>query len=50
MSPLDQLDALPDMVGHIPDPIADYLEWVLVGCGDGSARLELVRVLDEVTR
>jgi hypothetical protein len=46
MSPIDMLDAAPDLLGHIPEPIADYLEWVLMQ--DGPARDELVRVLAEV--
>lgn len=48
MSPIDMLDAAPDLIGHIPEPISDYLEWVLMQDGN-PARDELVRVLAEMS-
>lgn len=44
---LDALDEASDLLGHIPEPVADYLEWVLVSDPTAPAAVELRRVLGE---
>lgn len=51
MTNLEALDNARECIGHIPDPILDYLEWVMAapitaGC---AARVELRRVCEEIT-
>ena len=45
LSPLERLDGVSDIVGHIPEPIRDYLEWVIMV--PGQPRDELLRLLDD---
>lgn len=45
---MDQLYELPDVLGHIPGPIADYLEWVAMQPIHSPARVELARLCSEV--
>ena len=47
---LDILDEAHELVGHIPDPISDYLEWLFVEHPDNAATRELRRLLKEITR
>lgn len=45
---LSALDEACDLLGHIPEPIYDYLAWVLVDDPGGRAAVELRRLLTEV--
>lgn len=47
---LDQLDAACDIIGHIPEEILDYLEWILTQKHDSLCAVELRRVLTRITQ
>lgn len=45
---LDLLADATDCTGHLPDPWADYLEWILVNQHATPAGAELRRLITEV--
>lgn len=42
------LEQAAELTGHIPDPWAEYLEWVLVETPNSAAGHELRRLIREV--
>lgn len=44
---LEQLDRLPEVIGHIPGEVGDYLEWLLFEFPDHETARELRRLMRE---
>lgn len=48
MTDLELLDAATECTGHVPEPWAGFLEWVMTSPQTTAARIELRRLCQEV--